>query len=162
MRRTEFTQPVVSARGHGLHWLADQMSTHVGRKPVGGLLGVFFQAEDGIRDDLVTGVQTCALPIYLLSAEERAVIEPASVIGLAFERPPVEELVPEPVRPAVEAHLVSMTQKQLVRRQPEQAEHSFRFQHILVRDAAYQGILKRARAGLHERFADWAERTTPR
>src|SRR5258708_19124902 len=25
----------------------------------------FFQAEDGIRDDLVTGVQTCALPIYL-------------------------------------------------------------------------------------------------
>src|ERR671922_199885 len=25
----------------------------------------FFQAEDGIRDDLVTGVQTCALPIWL-------------------------------------------------------------------------------------------------
>src|SRR5207244_8693739 len=23
-----------------------------------------FQAEDGIRDDLVTGVQTCALPIF--------------------------------------------------------------------------------------------------
>src|SRR5258708_26502659 len=29
----------------------------------------FFQAEDGIRDDLVTGVQTCALPI---SAEAKA------------------------------------------------------------------------------------------
>src|SRR5687767_15349534 len=26
----------------------------------------FFQAEDGIRDKLVTGVQTCALPIYLI------------------------------------------------------------------------------------------------
>ena len=26
----------------------------------------FFQAEDGIRDDLVTGVQTCALPIYII------------------------------------------------------------------------------------------------
>src|SRR5207244_7428206 len=25
----------------------------------------FFQAEDGIRDDLVTGVQTCALPICI-------------------------------------------------------------------------------------------------
>src|SRR5438105_11447527 len=24
----------------------------------------FFQADDGIRDPLVTGVQTCALPIY--------------------------------------------------------------------------------------------------
>src|SRR6266487_2802670 len=28
----------------------------------------FFQAEDGIRDGRVTGVQTCALPIYLLEA----------------------------------------------------------------------------------------------
>src|SRR2546430_13326658 len=27
----------------------------------------FFQAEDGIRDLTVTGVQTCALPIYLVS-----------------------------------------------------------------------------------------------
>ena len=27
----------------------------------------FFQAEDGIRDDLVTGVQTCALPILIMS-----------------------------------------------------------------------------------------------
>src|SRR5207244_8510058 len=26
-------------------------------------------AEDGIRDDLVTGVQTCALPIYPLAGE---------------------------------------------------------------------------------------------
>src|SRR5687767_15624382 len=28
----------------------------------------FFQAEDGIRDKLVTGVQTCALPISTLQA----------------------------------------------------------------------------------------------
>src|SRR2546429_5487659 len=28
----------------------------------------FFQAEDGIRDVAVTGVQTCALPIWLPSA----------------------------------------------------------------------------------------------
>src|SRR2546430_3869445 len=28
------------------------------------LLFFFFQAEDGIRDLTVTGVQTCALPIY--------------------------------------------------------------------------------------------------
>src|SRR5712692_3584039 len=30
----------------------------------------FFQAEDGIRDGTVTGVQTCALPISLLVAPE--------------------------------------------------------------------------------------------
>src|SRR5699024_11935712 len=31
----------------------------------------FFQAEDGIRDRNVTGVQTCALPIYTLPSDER-------------------------------------------------------------------------------------------
>src|SRR5258708_28730825 len=35
----------------------------------------FFQAEDGIRDDLVTGVQTCALPI---SRTSRGFSPPAS------------------------------------------------------------------------------------
>src|SRR5207244_7303723 len=34
----------------------------------------FFQAEDGIRDDLVTGVQTCALPILVRLQEETEVI----------------------------------------------------------------------------------------
>src|SRR5260370_26736214 len=31
----------------------------------------FFQAEDGIRDSSVTGVQTCALPIYRLEVALR-------------------------------------------------------------------------------------------
>src|SRR2546430_8928570 len=30
----------------------------------------FFQAEDGIRDLTVTGVQTCALPIYMIELTE--------------------------------------------------------------------------------------------
>src|SRR5207245_5203444 len=29
----------------------------------------FFQAEDGIRDATVTGVQTCALPIFLVTRQ---------------------------------------------------------------------------------------------
>src|SRR5699024_11444606 len=32
----------------------------------------FFQAEDGIRDRNVTGVQTCALPIFQQSANARS------------------------------------------------------------------------------------------
>src|SRR2546425_6196198 len=36
------------------------------------LLIFFFQAEDGIRDKLVTGVQTCALPILPVRAIEAA------------------------------------------------------------------------------------------
>src|SRR2546429_322591 len=35
----------------------------------GVILFFFFQAEDGIRDVAVTGVQTCALPIYTLFAQ---------------------------------------------------------------------------------------------
>src|SRR5699024_12079615 len=33
-----------------------------------GMLAFFFQAEDGIRDRNVTGVQTCALPISIAPA----------------------------------------------------------------------------------------------
>src|SRR5690554_7143132 len=37
-----------------------------GSTPVADIFCIFFfQAEDGIRDADVTGVQTCALPIYL-------------------------------------------------------------------------------------------------
>src|SRR5207249_6989355 len=35
------------------------------------ILSFFFQAEDGIRDRNVTGVQTCALPIWSHSASGR-------------------------------------------------------------------------------------------
>src|SRR5207244_8657237 len=42
-----------------------------------------FQAEDGIRDDLVTGVQTCALPILPRIGTEPAKRELAARIGAA-------------------------------------------------------------------------------
>src|SRR3989441_599169 len=45
----------------------------------------FFQAEDGIRDKLVTGVQTCALPISFQVALERLAIWRAS-------RPPASSI----------------------------------------------------------------------
>src|SRR5882762_5067242 len=35
----------------------------------------FFQAEDGIRDSSVTGVQTCALPIFFPPEGDVAVVE---------------------------------------------------------------------------------------
>ena len=37
----------------------------------GVCLAFFFQAEDGIRDSPVTGVQTCALPIYATQIDIR-------------------------------------------------------------------------------------------
>src|SRR5699024_11622973 len=44
----------------------------------------FFQAEDGIRDRNVTGVQTCALPIYLITVyplDKESIIEAANKTG---------------------------------------------------------------------------------
>src|SRR5215467_7636507 len=38
----------------------------------GQMIFFFFQAEDGIRDYKVTGVQTCALPIWAATASELA------------------------------------------------------------------------------------------
>ncbi|HSK93130.1 MAG TPA: adenylate/guanylate cyclase domain-containing protein, partial [Candidatus Angelobacter sp.] len=95
----------------------------------------------------------------LLSAEERSVIEPASVIGLEFPSDAVRELVSEPIRQRVPEHLQRMERKQLVRAagDADQALDDHRFHHFLIRDAAYQRSLKRARADLHERFAAWLE-----
>src|SRR5256885_8224703 len=49
--------------GHGLRHVprAGQSGPCPGSEPAGS--SFFFQAEDGIRDYKVTGVQTCALPI---------------------------------------------------------------------------------------------------
>src|SRR6266850_2116135 len=49
----------------------------------------FFQAEDGIRDYKVTGVQTCALPIYERGDEERKALDVVPV-GVADEEVQVE------------------------------------------------------------------------
>ena len=94
-----------------------------------------------------------------LPADERAVVEPASVIGLAFPQDAVEALVGDDVRHDVEAHLADLIRKQLVRPPADVTSDdiAYRFHHLLIRDAAYQGLLKRARALLHERFVEWAD-----
>src|SRR6266496_3156863 len=43
----------------------------------------FFQAEDGIRDLYVTGVQTCALPIFDGAVEEARLVDVAHGLGVA-------------------------------------------------------------------------------
>ncbi len=123
-------------------------------------------------DGWVVGDDVAKLPIpptihALLAARldslrdaERAVIDVASVIGLEFARDAVEELVPETVRSELGLRLDSLIQKHLVRRTRSHDETAllYRFDHILIRDAAYSSLLKRKRAGLHEGFADWGER----
>src|SRR2546425_7715595 len=59
-------------------------------QPIGCLRGFgvvfFFQAEDGIRDKLVTGVQTCALPIYSPPAADLSALGIDGTAGVRLYR----------------------------------------------------------------------------
>src|SRR5439155_18363830 len=68
----------------------------------------FFQAEDGIRDGHVTGVQTCALPIWTGVASIRVAKLKTNVSALipnASAGPPNATARPPTVGPAMRARL---------------------------------------------------------
>jgi class 3 adenylate cyclase/tetratricopeptide (TPR) repeat protein len=92
-----------------------------------------------------------------LDASERGVLERGAVEGKIFHRGGVEALAPD--EPDVPTKLMALVRKELVR--PDRAQFAgddaFRFRHLLIRDAAYDGLPKAARAELHERFAAWLE-----
>src|SRR5215216_6983487 len=88
----------------------------------------FFQAEDGIRDDLVTGVQTCALPIF-----DHAVL--AEVAGLE------PRALRDGLREAVENHIVVV----------EGDRYAIR--HALLREAVHDDLLPGERVELHRALA---------
>ena len=94
-----------------------------------------------------------------LEPVERAVIERAAVSGKVFYESAVVELAPESLRPEVERSLRSLVRKELIRAEPGAlGGRSYRFRHLLIRDAAYDAIAKQSRAELHERFGAWLER----
>jgi class 3 adenylate cyclase/predicted ATPase len=115
-------------------------------------------ARDFSQDAAIPGSIEALLSarLDLLPGEELTVVESASVIGLTFPKEPVEELLPASAGP-VDEPLARIESKQLIRRADDLPD-AFRFHHILIRDSAYNRLPKRARSGLHKRFAGWAER----
>jgi len=94
-----------------------------------------------------------------LGDEERAVVERAAVEGKIFYEDALTELAPDELRPAVQPSLGSLLLKELIRPdRPSFGARTYRFRHLLIRDAAYESIPRESRAGLHERFAWWLER----
>ena len=98
-----------------------------------------------------------AARLDLLPNDELLIAESASVIGLTFATEPVGELLPDAAG-EIDERLARIEARRLVHRVVMDATDMFRFQHILVRDSAYNRVPKRARSGLHSRFANWAER----
>lgn len=94
-----------------------------------------------------------------LSPAERAVVERASVVGKLFWPSAVRELSPPEERPDVDGHLEALGRKQLLLPDGTRfaGEEALAFSHMLVREVAYQGMLKEARADLHTRCAAWLE-----
>jgi class 3 adenylate cyclase/tetratricopeptide (TPR) repeat protein len=118
--------------------------------------------EDGGKLEVPPTIQgLLAARLDRLSAEERAVIERASVVGKRFWEGPVVYLSEEGSRAEVGPKIELLMRKGLVvpDRPIVPGEDGYRFGHMLIRDAAYAGISKKERADLHERFAVWIEET---
>ena len=133
--------------------------------------GVVRRAEDGswMAGDEAPDVDVpptisalIAARLERLGSEDRTVLQEGSVIGLVFYEHAVESMSPPELRPAVGPSVRKLVRRQFVRPEPAMFmdEPSFRFDHALIRDAAYRSLLKRERAELHERFAAWLEAAT--
>jgi len=93
-----------------------------------------------------------------LDENERAFLECAAVIGKVFVEDALRELADPELRDALAGSLEALVRKDLIRADPPRAnEQSFRFRHLLIRDAAYSSIPKESRWKLHVQCARWFE-----
>jgi tetratricopeptide (TPR) repeat protein len=103
-----------------------------------------------------------AARIDLLDAEDRRVLQAASVVGRVFWPGPVASLVGAARPSDLDERLRRLEERELVQSrlgsslagQPELI-----FKHILTRDVAYASIPRRERAAAHRTVGAWIERT---
>ena len=90
-----------------------------------------------------------------LPSADRSMLQTASVVGRTFQRSAVAALADYP---NLDRHLDEAVLRDLI--VPERgadADPTYRFKHILIRDVAYSALPKARRAGLHLGVADWLE-----
>ena len=125
--------------------------------------GRWYSTADLARISMPSTIQALlAARLDRLESDERAIIELAAVEGKVFHVGAVSELAPDRLRGAVDAHLMTLVRKELIRptRLELPGEQAFAFRHLLLRDVAYEALPKQVRAELHERYADWLARAT--
>lgn len=87
---------------------------------------------------------------------EKAIVQRAAVIGRLFWEGALGHLAPEV--DDLDDVLQSLEMREFVIRESRSTisgERAFRFKHVLIREVAYAGLPKSARAHHHERFAEW-------
>ncbi len=88
-----------------------------------------------------------------LDPEERAVLEPAAVLGRSFPLDGVLELMPAAEREQAQARVFELVRRGLIQPDVTIPGDGFRFQHALIREAVYEAMPKALRADLHETVA---------
>jgi class 3 adenylate cyclase/tetratricopeptide (TPR) repeat protein len=97
-----------------------------------------------------------AARIDRLPPDEKAVLQRASVIGRTFWGGAIGHLTTEVED--LEAVLETLLLREFLvpeSRSTISGETAYRFKHVLIREVAYGGLSKSARADLHARFAAW-------
>jgi predicted ATPase len=117
---------------------------------------------DGTADRVPDTLQALiAARIDHLAPDAKTLLQRASVVGRVFWRGALEYLSPD-VQDQ-EALIDDLLQREFLLREPRSSisgETAYRFKHALIREVAYTGLAKLARAQFHARFAEWlAERT---
>jgi class 3 adenylate cyclase/tetratricopeptide (TPR) repeat protein len=91
----------------------------------------------------------------------KTLLQRASVVGRVFWKGAIGHLSPDVED--VDALLDDLLLREFLLREPRSSisgETAYRFKHLLIREVAYAGLAKHARAQHHARFAEWlAERT---
>ena len=123
------------------------------------MLAMLFDDPDASEDAVPPTIQALlAARIDRLEADERAVIQRASVEGRLFHRGAVSSLLQDGA--GLGGTLLTLARKEFVR--PDRSlfpgDDGFRFNHVLIRDVAYGSMPKELRAELHGRLAAWLTR----
>src|SRR5918995_1952331 len=97
-----------------------------------------------------------AARIDRLRRNEKRLLQRAAVVGRIFWGGAVEHLMPEleDLEPVFDDLLL----RDFITRESRTSitgERAYRFKHVLIRDVAYAGLAKGARADLHQQVADW-------
>ena len=113
-------------------------------------------AEGGDHNRIPDTLQALiAARIDHLAPDAKALLQRAAVIGRVFWKGAIKHVAPNL---EVEALLDDLLLREFVLREERSSisgETAFRFKHMLIREVAYAGLSKQARAQQHARFAEW-------
>ena len=96
-----------------------------------------------------------------LDPAAKTLLQRGAVVGRVFWRGALEHLSPDVAEH--ETLLEDLLQREFLLREPRSSisgEVAYRFKHALIREVAYTGMAKLARAQYHARFAEWLQERT--